>query len=88
MKLLAKFTGKVVTFNKPPTPSLVLLTGDGKTCEATAPSDLLQAQGVDYTGAEFEILINEGPSGVPVPTINKIVHVVAPAPEPSDDFNI
>lgn len=88
MKLLARYTGKVVTFNQPPTPSLVILSGEGKTCEATAPSDLLKAQGADYGGAEFEILIREDPSGRAVPTINRIVHVVPTPPEPSDDFNI
>ena len=59
MKLLAKYTGKLTTFNIPPTPSLVMLTeaGTGKTMEATAPSDKLQAAGIGDNGDEFEILI-------------------------------
>jgi len=87
MKLLAKFTGKVTTFNVPPTPSLVVITevSSGKTTEATAPSDKLLAEGINSNGDEFEILIHEGPGGKPVPTIRK---AGAPMEPTSDEYAI
>jgi hypothetical protein len=73
MKLLAKITGKLTTFNEPPTPSLVTLTdtSNGETMEATAPSDKLQVAGVVNNGDEFEILIHEDEYGKHIPTILK-----------------
>jgi hypothetical protein len=87
MKLLAKFTGKLTTFNSPPTPSLVIITdtSTGKTMEATAPSDKLQAAGIINNGDDFEILIHENEQGKHVPSIRKGSF---PIETPTDDFAI
>ena len=87
MKLLAKFTGRVITFNEAPTPSLVSLTdtSNGKTMEATAPSDKLQEQGIVNGGDEFEILIHENERGQRIPSIIK---GSSPTEEQKDDFAI
>lgn len=81
MKLLAKFTGKLVTFNEPPAPSHVTLTdtSNGKTIDATGPSDKLQEKGIINAGDDFEIIIEENDDGKQIATINKVL----PTPESS-----
>ena len=87
MKLLAKFTGRVITFNEYPTPSLVTLTdtSNGKTMEATAPSDKLAEKGIINAGDEFEILIHQDDRGQHVPTI---INGSSPTEAQKDDFAI
>jgi len=87
MKLLAKFTGRVITFNEPPTTSLITLTdtSNGATMEANAPSEKLQEKGIVNNGDDFEILLHQDDNGRQVPTIIK---GSSPTEAQKDDFAI
>jgi hypothetical protein len=60
MKILAKFTGKVLKFNTDGA-SQVRLTdlSNGKSCDTDGITSKLKDAGIDYDGCDFEVMVIE-----------------------------
>ena len=74
MKILAKFLGKVTTFNPIPNPSYVTLKNlnTGEMCNSTAETKKLLEKGIDHSGCEFEIIVTESVDGTVTGNIQKM----------------
>ena len=90
MTILAKILGKVIQFNEPPEPSIVSLLNAEKneSCETKGDSARLKAQGINFVGCEFEIIITRDERGRETSTMRNLTTPSTPIEPLADEFSI